>query len=95
MLGAANVLDVRTNKAGHREFYVSFAGTDKRLDSWVSEGAIGSEVINGNGNHVNGAGPSRPSSNLKRSHSELGVRQSHISLSGTPLTLTPGYRRFL
>ncbi|ORX37057.1 acyl-CoA N-acyltransferase [Kockovaella imperatae] len=73
---AANVLDVRITKSGRREVYVSFAGTDKRLDTWVPDSDIGAEVNNVHLNGSNGvglAGPSRNSaSNLKRAHSELG-----------------------
>ncbi|WWC62978.1 uncharacterized protein I303_105576 [Kwoniella dejecticola CBS 10117] len=40
----ATILDTRVNKVGVREAYVSFIGQDKRLDAWVKESDVGSEV---------------------------------------------------
>lgn len=40
----ATVLDVRRNRNGVTEAYVSYAGKDKRLDAWIEETELGEEV---------------------------------------------------
>lgn len=40
----ATVLDVRRNRNGVTEAYVSYAGKDKRLDAWIEEKELGEEI---------------------------------------------------
>lgn len=40
----ATLLNSRIGKHGRREVYIAFVGQDKRLDSWISEAALGEEV---------------------------------------------------
>ncbi|WVQ73501.1 hypothetical protein IAR50_003073 [Cryptococcus sp. DSM 104548] len=40
----ATVLDIRVNRKGARDIYISFPGQDKRLDSWIPENELGELV---------------------------------------------------
>ncbi|TYJ51504.1 hypothetical protein B9479_007922 [Cryptococcus floricola] len=68
----ATVLDIRANRKGARDVYISFPGQDKRLDSWIPENELGELVTEDAGNTEdhgkrNGAASGTP----ERSFSEV------------------------
>ena len=64
--GIATVLDIRSTKHGAQEVYISFAGADKRLDTWLKESEVGGLVeLPANGD-INGIGHANGESSKKR-----------------------------
>ena len=78
--GPANILEARTTKSGNREVYVSFVGSDKRLDAWVKESEVGGEVLIGGSANV-GLGLSMMEDGRKRKRLEVVRRSFYTSFA--------------